>query len=147
MQHALLVGRRHAALDLVGQPAVILKPARQVSHLAEHLDLELAVVTHFQFGQPFRIRGDQFADLVEEHASVARMHGGPGPAGKRAVGCLRGPFDILGVSPGNNGPGSSGEGILGLKPPPRDRLAPFAVDEHPEGLEPVRDCAISLVPR
>ena len=54
---ARLVERDDRALDLVGQPAVVVEPLRHVGSLRRHLGEELAVVADLDLGQPVRVRG------------------------------------------------------------------------------------------
>ena len=59
-----LVGRDDRALDLVGQPAVVVVPLRHVGRLRAHLGVELAVVARFDLGEARGVLGDQVAELA-----------------------------------------------------------------------------------
>ena len=69
---AFLVERDDGAFDLVRQAAEVVVPLRHVVELRAHLGDQLAVVQHFDLGQPLRVLRDQIAELAQQCTALSR---------------------------------------------------------------------------
>ena len=111
-----LVDRHQAAFELVDEPAEIPPPFRMVAKLAQHLGHELAIVAHLDFGEPFRVRSDEIAELAHRLAARRCRHLRPGATPHGLIGGLHGPVGIGGRTARNLRPGLAAIGIVGIEP-------------------------------
>ncbi|MPM77696.1 hypothetical protein SDC9_124704 [bioreactor metagenome] len=70
VENARLVNGHHRALHLVGQACVVVKPLRDVAHLAAHFGHQLAVVTLLGFGQQVGVGLDQIGQAAQQGAAL-----------------------------------------------------------------------------
>ena len=122
------VGRHHGALNLVGEPAVVIEPLGQVLGLRRHLRDQLAVVAHLDLRQVLGVLLDQAGDAAQHLAARGLRHRRPRPLVERAPGRLAGPVRVLGVALGDQRPRLAGVGIVRLELLAGSGLAPLAVD-------------------
>ena len=116
------------ALNLVGQPAVVVEPLGQVLELRRHLRDQLAVVAHLDLRQVLAVLLDEAGDLAHDLAARRLRHGRPGAALEGAMRGLDGAVYIGGVALRNERPRLAGVGVVGLKRLAGGGAAPFAVD-------------------
>ena len=133
------VDRHHRALDLVGQPAVVIEPLGHVLGLRRHLRDQLAVVAHLDLAQVLGVLLDQPGDAAHHLAARGLRHLRPGTGLEGARGGLDRPVDVGLVAFGDQRPGLARVGIEGLEGLAGGGVDPFAVDVGLVVLERGRD--------
>ena len=125
-----LVRGRHRAFDLVGKPAEVIEPLRQVGELRTHLCDELAVVADLDRGEAQGLARHQIADAAQERTALRGREGRPGSAGEGGRGGLDRCVHIRAATARDQGPGTSRKRIERFEPVPRGGLDPAPADEH-----------------
>ncbi len=129
------ISRHHRTLNLIGKPAVVVEPLRQILGLRVHLRHQLAVVAHLDLGQMLSVFFDQPGNSAHHLAACRLRHRRPWPAIEGARGRFAGTIRVDLVALGNGGPGVARIGVEGLERLAGSGIAPLAVDIGLVGLE------------
>ena len=86
------------ALDLVGEPGVVVVVLRQGRHLGAHLAEQLAVVEGLGAGQQLGVLGDQVTEPAEQASAPGLGQVAPGRVLEGRLGRADGPVDVGGAA-------------------------------------------------
>ncbi|MCY1175898.1 hypothetical protein D9M73_161560 [compost metagenome] len=109
--------RRHTSFHLVGKAGEVVIDFGQVAHLRLHLDQQLAVVVHLDFGQPLGVARQQVANLAQQRPARARRQVAP-RASQRSMGRADGGVGVGAIATWNARPGIPGPRMNALQRAP-----------------------------